>query len=260
MTNSNAEKHGLTAKLPDILRSSALEQLYSGLCAEHAPRTPTETQTVRALARHYAALQKIEVMEDATLRQGGCAALSLCEADEGDPEAIDAALTGAASSEAIERLTRYRRTHERAVERCLDRLADLKNRDLRGRVDSGRFTSEEQCLQHAAEFALEHFECSKCSHGAASWIPTARALQCRNCRRQQGLRIGTVMERSNLPLLTWVSAITALLSNPLIDTDTLSKRINVNRTATTRLVRQKILNAFASPHRSQLLAGFDEPS
>lgn len=47
----------------------------------------------------------------------------------------------------------------------------------------------------------------------STWMTTARKWNCRSCRKQFTVRIGTVMQGSHLPLLTWAQAIYLVTSS-----------------------------------------------
>ncbi|MCA9087234.1 MAG: transposase [Planctomycetaceae bacterium] len=257
--SGNAIKHGLTAKsvLPDVLRNSDIDSLYEALCAEFAPHTATQKYLVREMARHQAAVEKIEHMEAAVLRQGAHAALALL--NKTDHDVVDVALAGAATSDAIDRLTRYRRSHERAYLRCLDALRSLQERNLPTTPPMPRqhLDTEQDCERYLAGFSLKNFACLKCGAQSATNLKTAKALQCQSCRHQQGLRTGTIMARSRLPLLVWFRGIQAVLKQPAIATRDLAALMGVSRMATVRSVRRQIREALESTTSQVLLAGLN---
>jgi len=47
----------------------------------------------------------------------------------------------------------------------------------------------------------------------STWMTTARKWNCRSCRKQFTVRIGTVMQGSHLPLLTWAQAVYLVTSS-----------------------------------------------
>lgn len=68
----NAMKQSSAADtlLPEILRADLIDTYYRRLCEELQPATPTAEFLVREMARHEAALARIEQMEEAVLRRG----------------------------------------------------------------------------------------------------------------------------------------------------------------------------------------------
>jgi hypothetical protein len=125
----NAVQHGLAATtlLAELFGHDLLERSKERLSNEWCPSTPTEEILVAELARHAAALVLVEQCEAAVLRNGARGVLSLSSSlDASDTSGIDALLAGAVTTEAIERLTRYRRSHEKAWHAALLRLRDVK--------------------------------------------------------------------------------------------------------------------------------------
>ncbi len=72
-----------------------------------------------------------------------------------------------------------------------------------------------------------------------------------------GLRVGTVIERSALPLVKWFAAIRIVLLWPDVTTHDLSEKVGIKRGPTVRSVARRIRTAMASDNASKLLAGLD---
>ncbi len=260
-SRSNSIQHGLTAStlLPDVLQHDQVDTITERLREEWLPETPTEEYLIREAARHQAVLGKIELMENSVLRRGARAALLLNESEH-TSELFDIALAGAGTSDAVQRISRYRRTHERAVLRSLDALRALREsrRASESRAPSKvSALSEAACERWLAERLVARFVCPKCSGRAAIYLVKAKAVQCRGCRAQIGLRSGTVMAGSRLPLATWFNAIRALSKDRETSTDSLAGLVRISRIATVRLIRKRILSELCSKESSELLAGLD---
>lgn len=254
-------RHGLTARhrLPEALSTSSLPTLADALTRELQPQTPSEQLMVREAARHAAALDRIEPMEESVLRRSARVAMAMEVVTTTGDDLVDVGLAGAAGSEALSLLSRYRRTHERGLHRSLDTFQQLKHsREQRRSNTAVRFQTEAQCQEWLATRLVQSFCCPGCGGDAAIHLRRAKAVQCKSCRRQQGLRTGTVMAGSRLTLRKWFVAIDAVLSNARIKTNDLAELMQVRRTATARDVRTKILEALASEEASQLLAGLCE--
>ncbi|NQV23001.1 MAG: transposase [Rhodopirellula sp.] len=257
-SRGNAVRHGLTAStlLPDVLQNEFVDSIAKELRYEWNPQTPTEEYLVREAARHQAVLDKVESMENAVLRRGARAALLLNDGN-GESELRDVALAGAATSDAIQRLTRYRRTHERAVLRSLDALRHLREGRMAASDDrppQDPVLSESDCETWLAQRLQTQFQCRKCDGRAATHLANAKALQCRSCRTQFGLRSGTVMAGSKASLQMWFCAIRAVVEDREISVKSLAKVMGVSRVATARSMRQRILQAMESASTSKLLA------
>jgi hypothetical protein len=113
--------------LPEILGHEFVARHKDRLSAEWRPSTATQEILVGELARHAGALALIEQCEAAVLRTGARGVLSLAShPDPEDQSCVDAILAGAVTSEAIDRLTRYRRAHEKGWHAALLRLREAK--------------------------------------------------------------------------------------------------------------------------------------
>ena len=86
-----------------------------------------------------------------------------------------------------------------------------------------QFIDETACRHHLEE-RLRRGKCP-CLHCGATMgyaLGSRHAWECGGCQRQIGLRAGTVMARSPLPLRTWFEAIRALMWSPTIGTEELA--------------------------------------
>lgn len=262
VSRRNALKHGLTAKrlLPDVLKAGAIDEAYERLYQEWRPATPTAEFLVRELARHEAALAKIEQIEEAILRRGAQHAAGALLVDTIDLDAADAALAGAGTSDAISRISRYRKSHERAHARAMHALRDLAasaaHESAPAKRVRCRFTSEADCVSHLLARASAE-SCPRCDSRTCHWLPSRAMYQCRICKHQRSVRRGTVMEKSRVPLLAWFQGIERLLTQPEISTAELAKAIGIKRPGTVRRLTRSIRGAARSSDATALLAGLD---
>jgi len=71
----------------------------------------------------------------------------------------------------------------------------------------GRFPTEERCREHfRAIREKQGIVCKKCKCGKHYWLKAKWQWQCCECGFRTGLRSGTVMESSKLPILKWYLA------------------------------------------------------
>jgi hypothetical protein len=262
----NAIRHGLSADtlLPDVLGRALVEEAFGRLVAEWQPATPTQEYFVRELARHQAALARVELMEQAVLRRGARGALGLLDEEcDTDDERLDAMLAGSGTSDALERITRYRRTHERAVLKSLAALRDLRLRAAAAPVPPPAppppaFTREDQCQAYLIARQRDRgMVCPRCDGRQLTWIAGRQVWQCRGCRRQMGIRWQTVMAGSRVGLLAWFRAIELLLRRPQASAVELSTATGIERPATLRRLAARIRQALATQTASEQLAGLD---
>ena len=266
-SRGNALKHGLTATtlLPAALGTEILERHRQLLRNEWQPRTPTQEFLVNELARHAAALERAEIAEAAVLRAGARAAVLLLPPPSGGTPDLAAAqdilLTGAISTDALERLTRYRRAHEKAWHQALQRLRELMDVPQPKAPSPAKpqlsFTEEDCCKYLQERFQNPAWRCPNCGHAHGYWLATRQRWECAGCGRQVGLRTGTVMERSSLALTVWFAAIGAMLENPNSTLAELASVTGIHREATLRRVRNRIGKALKGSPRTDLWGGVD---
>jgi transposase-like protein len=258
----NALKHGLTSTtlLTYLLGSDVIARHKARLSAEWCPATPTQGILVEEMARHAAALELAERAEAAVLRCGFQSVEFIASSEVSRVDPLDAALVAAFTSDGVERLSRYRRMHEKGFFAALLRMREAKAAEpapsqhvfLESWTEAGCRAYLVGRLQHA-----DH-RCPRCEHPSGYLLAKRHRWECAGCGKQFGLRAGTVMESSRLPLHCWFAAIEALLPNSEITVPELSRRIGVRRLATVRSLAAKVRAAFCSPKSSELLMGLDQ--
>lgn len=76
-----------------------------------------------------------------------------------------------------------------------------------------KFPDEDACIKHLKEQREQAgITCSKCGCTHHYWKPYRNQWQCKQCGHRTGLKAGTVMHGSNLPLMYWFIAIHLLTS------------------------------------------------
>jgi hypothetical protein len=259
----NAAKHGLTAKklLPVILGSELLADTRRRFYAEFQPATATEQHLVDELARHAAALARAEQIEDGLLRTSARGlSLAACVADDSDAQ--DKILAACVGADALDRLTRHRRAHERAFLATLERIHLLRSNPPPAKVAVAPAShlalqvEEETCRGYLRRRWEQGFSaCTSCGGKEGAWLGGRDLWQCRTCQHQDGLRSGTVMARSSLPLSVWFAAIYAVCREPRLSTATLCEVAGIPRRKTVVALNQRIRRAFESADSERLLAG-----
>jgi len=264
---ANAVTHGLTATkfLPDVLGADVLERHRGRFAAEWRPSTPTEAFLVEELARHAAALERATPIEESVLRTAA-RGLGMMADFGGDPATDeDRVLAATCGAETIDRLTRYRRAHEKAFLATLARLRELRAGGAYVPVPAApvnplmalRF-DEERCLRYLRiRRETGASGCPACGNTGGKSLTVRDLWQCARCRRQSSPRAGTVMEGSPLPVRTWFSAIAAILREPKTSTASLCTQTEIRREKTVRAVADKIRRALDSADRERLLAGLN---
>jgi len=241
-------------------------QLLAELIRDFAPVGAAENILVAELARRAHNLQWWSdaacAVREAAVRTLGDLALPGIAATAEDPVITLAA--GAACS-AVDRAERTSSAQSPALTRGLKLLVDLQAR-RRGRESMAQtaalsaadhLQSEQYCVDYLASWRERNFLCPKCGSQRARFVPSRQCLECATCGSQSGLRVGTVMADSPLPLRTWCAAIRLVTSNPSIRTGQLKEQLRISRAATARSMAQKIRTALMADDRTARLAGLD---
>ena len=255
----NALAHGLTARtiLPDALRLQT-QHFAAELRRELSPAGCVGSVLVEELARHSAGMELAGHAEGSILRYCGQQQAQLdALLDRDGPIDVDAGVTAAISNQPLERLGRYRRLHERGFYDALGRLRDLQatRQQSTARAQFAKFPNEEACIDYLFERARRRAgACPRCGDRNGHWL-SRRRWECSTCGLQVGLRRGSVMEGSRLPLRSWFMAIGAVLADPAIRPERLQQAIELPRLGTVRRLLRIILEAIESPQVDRLLAG-----
>jgi transposase-like protein len=256
---ANAVKHGLAATtlLPAILRPGGVEIHYQRLCQEFCPESLTDELYLREVARHAARLELTEQAEDAAIRQGATALPLLLNSGEPDSDQV---LIAATTTEALERVARYRRPHEKALHQAINAFLDSRRERARQAqqhgVSSDLFATEAACSAHLrARFRESTWGCPHCGTAHGHWLEGHDLWECSNCGRQVGLRHGTVFENSPLPLVKWFLAVRYLVADDKLKATELAKAISIPRPGTAQSMARRIREALGSKDAATRLAG-----
>jgi hypothetical protein len=143
------------------------------------------------------------------------------------------------------------RLRETQAERILSSVS-IRERDP-------RFIDELSCIQYLVRrFQLGHQRCRVCGSVAnGCWIAPRKAWECNSCHAQTGLRFGTLMARSPVPIADWFHSVRIVLFQPRVRATELGKLINIRRVATASGMLKKIKAALLADDISQL-AGLDQ--
>jgi hypothetical protein len=246
------------------LGQELLERHRQRFLSEWRPSTPTQAYLVEELARHAAALERATLIEEAVLRTSALGLSGISDLNGDEDAGADHVLAAACGTETIDRVTRYRRAHEKGFLSALARL-----RELRGSSDAVLTPEAESPLRFHEATCMRYLQrrrdhgklhCRSCGGADGRWLVGRELWQCGHCRRQVSARSGTVLARSPLPLRVWFAAIAAVLRDRDISTEALCDITGVGREKTVRALAQRIRPAIDSPESERLLAGLDSPT
>jgi transposase-like protein len=264
----NACQHGLSADtlLAEVLGTERLERQKEQLRAQWQPASATEELLVVDMARHAAALELVEQAEAAVLRCGARSPLVALNpaAQDGPEAATERLLAAAVTTDALDRVTRYRRAHEKGFHNALLRLREVQTSARPAPAVATprfipQFNTEQECEAYLlARARRQPWTCPQCGPARRYWLAARQRWECAGCGQQFSFRAGTVLAGSPLPLTIWFAAIGALVADPHLATKVLAAAIGVGRLATVRQLAQRIRAALSSPQRTEELAGLDE--
>jgi transposase-like protein len=248
---ANAVRHGLSGKycLPPALQPGRVDQIYHRLVRERAPHSFVEELNLRELARHAAILDVIEQGEPAVLR---LAANDLAGLLAGAGSVTgDMALATAVTAEPLERVSRYRRAHEKGLYAALNLSNTLRDTPATNRRPTPTGVPNNCDTTAACEAVLSHrfehpsWRCPTCSKRRGTYSNRLRSWKCAACGKRTGLRAGTIFARSAIPLPIWFRAIRIVAGNMQVTPRELTDLIGIDRPATVRQMLDRIRTALA---------------
>ena len=255
---------GADAEVPQLLDSQRIHQLRREFEDEYGPQGPTERYLVRCLAQQAAALDRFTLGTAAVEREAARAIPQFAAGGSEDDDAryADVLLAAALQSEGAERCERHCLALVRGFQRTQRRLEELQaQRRRREAADHDApptpIVDEAACIAHLERRLRRDRPCDRCHASHGSYLPSRRLRECAGCGKQIGLRYGTVMAGSPLPLRTWFTAVRLILWRPMIGVAELAEHLGVRRLPTVRTIAQRIRDALRSEQASELLAGLD---
>ena len=259
-------------RLPALISIRAAE-INQRLTEQQHPETELKRILWQQVAHRAAGIEFWDSCEASILRVGGRNAARIAEAtvapgsgssDQPQETSADDYLAAAISSENLEKLNRNRRQQQHGLFRALafidalttknekERFAKLELPDIR-RHFPDRVTCEQYLI---SQQVVEQWRCPHCGDGPKRcWLKGRRRWECGHCGSQHGLRQGTIMEHSPLPIEKWFWSILLVCSNLDLSAASLADAVEIARIATARRMLSAILLALQSPYRDRLLMG-----
>jgi len=118
------------------------------------------------------------------------------------------------------------------------------------------FSDEQACITHLRT-RLEHacWKCPKCESSRGDWLNSKGRWECRSCRYQAGVRHGTVMFRSKIPLVKWFQLIDLVCHESPLTAAELGRRVGIPRESTVLQLQATVRSVLFHPESDRLLAG-----
>jgi hypothetical protein len=251
--------------MPAILDRAHLETFRAAFLREYDPVGPTETAIVMEMARHARAMELWGEALGAVERRAASRLASFAwpGSARDELENAEAILAAAMTVDGVQQCDRHGLAHGRAFLRASKALREIQAR--RREKETSRptrppapFAGEAACESYLRQrFARGCYRCNACGCARGYLVSGKLAWQCGRCRRQTGLRAGTVMARSRLPLFPWFEGIRWLLFDPTMYTAELASKLDIRRPTTVRSMAKRIRAAFGAEDASAQLAGLD---
>ncbi len=234
--------------------------------AQFNPVQPTEHLLVEELARRAGQMREFDSALCTLRREHESAIANIVRARATESDAaLSVARASVLASGQHEAILRQGLAASRGLYRALRELHNVNEIQARNGgnnplLPDHRFGSEQSCCAYLVRrYAQGICGCRRCGAVRCGCFVASRlAWECGHCKAQTGLRHGTCMERSPLPLTLWFFAIRVVLWHPAIAPADLKTMLRIHRVQTVRTVVTRIKNAMDSDGASAMLAGLDE--
>lgn len=255
----------LAPGLPKLLDPQRVNEHLEQFRQEFEPVGPTELAIINDLARQVAAMERWSGAAEAVERHAAQLLPKLPNVEgmrlQGQEE--DGVLAAAMGTEIADRCERHALGRTRAFYRALHKLEEIQDRrrtreQCRNAHPPAGFESEAACESYLRDrFLRGECPCPRCGGIRGYYLEPRKAWECAHCNVQTGLRAGTVMARSPIPLRDWFLAIQWIVWEPTMSTAKLIEKVNITRPATVSRIARKIRSAIGSENATMLLAGLD---
>ncbi len=251
----------LVSPLPEVAQER--DRCFDAITREFCPSGFVETLLARQAARGAARILRDERLLDALEARSITALAPVVGADPESAEAFLENFPEVHLSKPLELLARRAQRNSESFYANVRRLRETQAKRILNSVSmierDPRFINEPSCIQYfLRRFQLGHQRCRSCGSAAnGCWIAPRKVWECNSCHAQTGLRFGTLMARSPVPLTEWFHAIRIVLFRPRVHAAELGKLINIRRLATVSGMLKKIKAAMLDDDPSQL-AGLDQ--
>lgn len=107
------------------------------------------------------------------------------------------------------------------------------------------FNTEEKCLKHLEDWLWDgNVRCPHCGFDKPYRYKNGVRFKCRSCKVGFTLKIGTIFEKSTIPLVKWFSAIYLMVNNSKgLSVPNMMKQIGIKRYATVWFMMHRIREA-----------------
>lgn len=249
------------ASVPLILENRRREEFLHRFRNEFRPQGPTEDVLVDELARHAVGIEKWDLGGGAVERHGARRlpdlAVGLAAEETGD-FVLAAALTTDAAARCEQQGMRRSRAFLRTLEKLQAIQATRRHQEC-GAMPPLGFEDEAACEQYLADWLRRgSVPCPQCGAEVSYVVGARKRRECGGCHSQTGLRSGTVMARSAVPLRQWFDGVRRLLWQPTIGVTEFATQVGLRRPGTARSMLTKIRRALAAADAGRQLADLDQ--
>ena len=208
----------LVSPLPEVAQER--DRCFDAITREFCPTGFVENLLALQAARDAARILRDERLFDALESQSNSALAPIFGADPSNAEAQREDFPEVYISKPLELLSRRAQRNSQSFYANVRRLRETQAERILSSVSiverDPRFIDEPSCIQYLLRrFQLGHQRCRGCGSVAnGCWIATRKAWECNSCHAQTGLRFGTLMARSPVPLAEWFHAVRIVLFRP----------------------------------------------
>ena len=122
------------------------------------------------------------------------------------------------------------------------------------------FPDNEACKKHLAEQRWPNgFVCPKCGHYEAWYLANRNLFDCKSCRFQASLTVGTILEGTRIPLVKWYWLLYHMAMDKVeVSISEMQRILEIGQYRTAWLMAHKIRKAMADRDARYSLAGLIE--
>jgi len=120
-----------------------------------------------------------------------------------------------------------------------------------------KFTNEQVCRNYLRDLRISQgVTCRKCGHDQHYWKSDKEQFQCKKCQHRTGLKCGTVMENSNLPVSVWFEAMFLMLqTRKAMSAREMRRQLGLKRYEPVWYLMHKIRQLMSHQNMDQVLKG-----
>ncbi len=239
-------------------RDSSIREIYLSLREIYPVQNMAMDRMLMQAARHLDLMMQGGEAELAALALGHEAGQSLALGSD-SPATPQTSLLIALGNPATSRCCQYQTFHLQQYQQLIRQVENLIRRGTSPPRDfniRNYFPNESDCLVHLrARMLTQDWSCPRCGHPRGDWLSGSARWECRECHAQTGVRWGTLMASSKLPLTLWFHVIDLVANGRPMTGVELAREVGMERASTARKMQTAVRSALMTDDADRLLAG-----